>query len=163
MAFCAIWRPSSRVSEREVKGCQTLIVWSMKERVGTRFTTAEDRTVNPVGSIPWPSASESHRWRVTERTECLGGAPVAGVTTPSCYDASSSSEIVNWWLLPALTINRRLRSLTSSHVTDRSKNPCRRPSLTSCTILLRARSSSPLSGRFISTYPTFSRSWASRV
>ena len=49
----------------------------------------------------------------------------------SSYDASSSSEIVNWWLLPAFTINRRLRSLTSSHVTERSKNPCRRPSLTS--------------------------------
>ena len=52
MAFCAIWRPSSRVSEREVKGCQTLIVWSMKERVGTRFTTAEDRTVSPVEDDP---------------------------------------------------------------------------------------------------------------
>ena len=119
------------MSEREVKGCQTLIVWSMKEGVGTRSITAKDRIVNPVGSIPWPSASESHRWRATERAGCFGGAPVAGVAMQSSYDASSSSEIVNWWLLPAFTINRRLRSLTSSHVTDRSKKPCRRPSLTS--------------------------------
>ena len=52
MPFSAIWRPSSRVSARDANGCQTLNVWSMKEGVGARFMTAEDRIVNPVGSIP---------------------------------------------------------------------------------------------------------------